>query len=129
VILYHVADEQVAQAILRDGFLDGNGGYLTERLWSGVWLSDRALDVTDGASQGTVLAIEFSCHDKALAEYEWYEYGNAYRQWLVPAVFIRENARVSDVTDHLRRSARAYVCSRIIPGHDGTRKKRITQLF
>jgi hypothetical protein len=106
MILYHVADKLVAQAILRDGFLDGTGGYLTERLWSGVWLSDRPLDANDGAFGDTVLAVEFSCHDKALAEYEWYEPGKSYREWLVPAAFIRKNARVFDVTDHLgRRSA------------------------
>jgi hypothetical protein len=42
--LFHVTNAESAKAILRDGFRDSPGRYLTDHEFSGVWLSDRPLD-------------------------------------------------------------------------------------
>jgi hypothetical protein len=45
--LYHTTTGANAEAILREGFRDGEGRYGTDRLFRGVWLSDVPLDVND----------------------------------------------------------------------------------
>lgn len=84
---YHRTDE--ADAILRDGFRDGVGTYLTERTFSGVWISDRPLDGNEGAYGAAVLGIDI---DADLAHYEWVEEGKGYREWLVPAELLNTHA-------------------------------------
>jgi hypothetical protein len=44
LVLYHYTSAENAEQILREGFRDGEGYYLTEQLWRGVWLSDTPLD-------------------------------------------------------------------------------------
>ena len=48
--LYHRTDVLAARAILRAGFRDGRGTYLTRHVFTGVWLSDRPLDENEGAN-------------------------------------------------------------------------------
>ena len=59
--------------ILKHGFKDGRGTYLTDRIWQGVWLSDQPLDVNEGAEGDTVLTLEIP--EKVLAKNEWVEEG------------------------------------------------------
>jgi hypothetical protein len=47
--LFHVTTADTASAILREGFREEGGSYMTDREFSGVWLSDRPLDANDGA--------------------------------------------------------------------------------
>jgi len=82
-ILYHVTTEEAARSILRDGFTDGRGTYMTTREHTGVWLSDRPLDINEGAYGDAILEVEIP--PEAVLDYEWVEEGKPYREFLVPA--------------------------------------------
>ena len=71
------------QSILKDGFRDGEGTYMTGIIHRGVWVSDRPLDFGQGAKGDDLLTLDIP--DDVLAEYEWIEDGNTYREFLVPA--------------------------------------------
>jgi len=43
--LYRRTHSKLVNGILKDGFIDSTGTYLTDREWSGVWLSDVPLDL------------------------------------------------------------------------------------
>jgi hypothetical protein len=81
MLLYHRTYN--ADTILAEGFKDGTGYYVTDRLRSGVWLSDRPLDVNEGAHGDVLLAVEIPVDDVLF--YEWVEEGKPYREFLVPA--------------------------------------------
>lgn len=74
--LYHRTTWENARQILRTGFVDGTGNYLTERQFSGVWLSNVPLDINEGASGDTLLAIDVRLTKAQLDEFEWVEEGN-----------------------------------------------------
>ncbi len=80
MLLYHRTHN--ADAILAEGFKDGAGYYMTDRLWSGVWLSDRPLDVNEGPKCYTLLAVEIP--EETILPYEWVDEGKPYREFLVP---------------------------------------------
>jgi hypothetical protein len=66
----------------RDGFKDGTGFYLTSDLHTGVWLSDRPLDVNEGAEGDDLVVVEIAEDD--IAGFEWVsEPSFGYREWLV----------------------------------------------
>jgi hypothetical protein len=92
MLLYHRTSAANAAQILRDGFRDGVGRYLTDREWAGVWLSDAPLDSNEGAEGDTLLQIELP--EQAITDYEWIEDGKPYREWLVPADLINARAHV-----------------------------------
>ncbi|TAL24831.1 MAG: hypothetical protein EPN99_02400 [Frankiales bacterium] len=71
-----------ADAIARDGFRDGGGGYLTATTWTGVWVSDVPFDENEGATGPHV--FEIFLPEAAIAEYEWVEEMKGAREWLVP---------------------------------------------
>ena len=81
MLLYHRTYQ--AEAILAKGSKDGTGYYMTDRVWSGVWLSDRPLDANEGAHGDTLLAVEMP--EAEALPYEWQEEGKPYREFLVPA--------------------------------------------
>ena len=81
MIVYHVTYE--ADAILTDGFRDGEGTYLTANVYRGGWVSDIPLDVNGGAVGNRLLAIDLP--ETVIADFEWVEDDKAYREWLVPA--------------------------------------------
>ena len=84
MIVYHRT--YYAEAILRDGFRDATGSYLTGRPHTGVWLSDVPLDVNEGADGDTVLALDIP--DFVLARCEWKEVKKTYREFLCPAAWV-----------------------------------------
>jgi hypothetical protein len=92
MILYHRTTAANAEQILRDGFRDGVGSYLTDRNWSGVWLSDVPLDINEGAEGDTLLRVKLQMAEQAIADYELVEEGKPYREWLIPARLINERA-------------------------------------
>ena len=94
--LYHRTTHDAAQGILRDGFRNGAGRYMTDQEWQGVWLSDVPIDPHGGPSGDMLLAVDLNLSEKAIAEYEWKEAGKGYREWLIPAELI--NANVKNVT-------------------------------
>lgn len=75
-----------ADAILAEGFRDGHGRYLTTQCLSGVWLSDRPLDIDEGADGDTLLELDIPEHE--IESYEWVEDGKGYREYLVPAEIV-----------------------------------------
>jgi hypothetical protein len=97
MILYHRTTAVIANKILRDGFRDGVGSYLTANEHSGVWLSDVPLDINEGAEGDTLLRIELP--EQAIADYEWIEDGKLYREWLIPARLINKRASVVCIID------------------------------
>jgi hypothetical protein len=77
-----------AAAILRDGFRDGVGSYLTDRKHSGVWLSSVPLDSNAGGAGGRAL-LEIHLPGEIFREYEWVEEGKTdYREALIPAAVV-----------------------------------------
>jgi hypothetical protein len=96
--LYHRTTATSAEAILRDGFKDGTGHYLTAQLHSGVWLSNEPLDCNEGATGDVLLEIE-GLTESELTEYEWVEEDKPYREWLIPAATVNTRATVRIVED------------------------------
>jgi hypothetical protein len=90
MILYHKTNAENVGAILRDGFMDAIGCYLTDTQHTGVWLSDNP-DACVG--RGVLFELRFSGTEAELSDFEWVEEGKKYREWLVPAAFV--NSRMS----------------------------------
>ena len=94
MVLYHSTNLENAQAILKEGFKNHTGSYLTQSLHTGVWLSNVPLDENEGAHGETVLEVTFNLPDASLDSFEWIEEGKPYREWLVPAAFVNLHAKV-----------------------------------
>src|SRR5262245_45115383 len=90
--LYHCTTEAAARQILRSGFRDHTARYLTEREWTGVWVSDRPLDNSEGASGEALLQVEVE--GPLIAAYGWAAEGKPYREWLVPAAVLNKAGQV-----------------------------------
>jgi hypothetical protein len=88
--LYHRTTEANARQIIANGFRDGTGYYLTNRLWSGVWFSDQPLDENEGACGNVLLRIKLDKRRREIAKFEWIEDGKGYREWLMPAALINK---------------------------------------
>jgi hypothetical protein len=106
--VYHRIDH--ADAILRDGFLDGHGHYLTDQVWRGVWVSANwPLDANDGAEGDVVLELEIP--ESLFVEYEWVEAGKTCREALIPAATLNEytgTLRVLPETEEVALSLASY---------------------
>jgi hypothetical protein len=94
LILYHITSAANAQNILINGFRDGRGRYMTDREWSGVWLSDFPMVADAPPEADRVLQVELNLSEKELAEWEWIEDGKGYREWLIPSAVLNANGRV-----------------------------------
>ena len=75
-----------AKSILENGFRDGEGTYLTTITHKGVWLSDRPLDVGQGARGRDLLCLDIP--DDVLEPFEWIEEEKPYREFLLPAEIV-----------------------------------------
>jgi hypothetical protein len=93
--IYHRTNH--AREIFADGFVDGQGTYLTENIHTGVWFSDVPLDDNEGASGDTVLSLDIP--EQVLAEYEWAEEGKGYREFLLPASVANHYGPLTTVDD------------------------------
>ena len=97
--LYHRTTPNAADEILAQGFKDSCDTYLTDREWTGVWLSDVPLDENDGASGDVLFEVILDMPDHDLSEnYEWIQEGNPYREFLVPAKLINEKGCIRRVS-------------------------------
>ena len=83
--LFHIPGDKNAEAIFKEGFRDGAGSYLTDREWSGVWVSTEPFEGFD-ADTNTLFVIEIP--GDAISEYEWVEEGKMIREFLAPAELI-----------------------------------------
>ena len=97
--LYHVTTVENAENILADGFRDTIGYYMTSREWSGVWLSNIPLDANEGARGDTLLFVDLELLERDIADFEWVEEFKSYREWLIPAQLINENASIRVATE------------------------------
>lgn len=86
--LYRRTHSELVNGILKEGFSDSTGTYLTDRKWSGVWLADRPLDCNNGAEGDALLEVLLNATEELLADWEWVEEGKSYREWLIPATVI-----------------------------------------
>lgn len=93
MILYHRTSRAAARKILKEDFRDGHGTYLTDRKFSGFWLSNVPLDENEGAHGDVLLKVDLDVSAKAPREWEWIEDGKPYRVFLIPADFVNRNAR------------------------------------
>ncbi len=89
---FHRTTRKAATAILRGGFRDATGTYLTAQRWTGVWISGVALDCNEGAEGDALLAIQID--GRKVSPYEWKEEGKTYREFLVPARILNTHAAV-----------------------------------
>ena len=79
--LFHIASNKNAEAILKEGFRNGTGYYLTDRIWESVWISDKPFNDEHLSDTNTLFAIEIPKED--ISDLEWVEEGKPYRKWLV----------------------------------------------
>jgi len=116
LILYHRTNPEAAEAILREGFRDATGQYLTDQHWSGVWLSDVPLDVNVNLQGDVLLKVNLGIPSHELRQkYEWQEEGKPYREFLIPAEVVNSYAKKVELGDESaivlkkkrRRTARA----------------------
>ncbi|MDA4124034.1 MAG: hypothetical protein OK438_01095 [Thaumarchaeota archaeon] len=91
---YHRTTVETARMILREGFRDDEGSYLTERTFRGVWVSDRPLDSNEGTKEGALMVLDVDLPPRQLAKWEWVEEGKTYREWLIPASVLNQHSRV-----------------------------------
>jgi hypothetical protein len=82
--LYHCTDPETIAVIIREGFRDGEGHYLTRNTYRGVWLSDTPDPMGAGFEQGLTLDIP----ETVVARWEWVEEGKGYREFLIPATLV-----------------------------------------
>jgi hypothetical protein len=81
--LYHPTKH--AAEILRDGFGESSGTYLTETDHSGVWLFDRPPYNHLGHDRDVMLELEIP--EAIVAPFEW-DVGLPYREFLMPAALV-----------------------------------------
>jgi len=93
--LYHRTN--AAEAILEHGFKDSSGFYMTDRLHSGVWLSDRPLDDNEGADGDVLFCLAIP--EDVVKGYEWIEEGKPYREFLVPAMIVNAYGKPQVIDD------------------------------
>ena len=100
--LFHMTDKEKAEAILKDGFRDntsyfrsdlveiqdGFGNYRPDAEYTGVWVSDEP-DMEYLWSGNTLLALEIPAD--VLSDFQWFEEGELYRKWLIPAAILNSN--------------------------------------
>jgi hypothetical protein len=93
VIVYHRTDS--AEDILREGFRDGTGTYMTANEYSGVWVSaDEPLTINEGAVGAAVIAVDIPT--ELFEQYEWVEAHKPYREALIPATLLNQYPRYLD---------------------------------
>ena len=96
--MYHRTTSANAERILGEGFNDGTETYLTDREFSGVWLSAEPFDCNEGAVGDTLLCVDLDCAESDLADFEWIEEGKTKREWLIPAEIVNSRSHVSIVS-------------------------------
>jgi hypothetical protein len=81
MFVYHRS--KAAQQILKVGFRDGVGTYMTDREWRGVWFTPDPDLADPGDYEGELLEIDIP--EELFERHEWKGEGKPYREALVPA--------------------------------------------
>src|SRR5712691_11387566 len=88
LIFYHRTTAENARSIIESGFSNSLGYFLSNRTWTGVWLSSRPLDSGDYGEDDALLMVRLDIPEEQLARWEWTAEGRSYREWLIPAQLI-----------------------------------------
>jgi len=88
--VFHRTTLRRARSIILNGFRDGTGHYLSNLTLKGVWLTDRP-DLLDGVKGDTCIVVRLKVPKSSLKEFEWTDPVSPYREWLVPAEFLRKH--------------------------------------
>jgi len=86
VRLFHITSNANAEAILKEGFRDAAGYYLTDQQHTGVSVSDEPFDAQYLDDANTLFAVEIP--EGAISEFEWVEEAKTIREWLIPAALL-----------------------------------------
>ncbi len=86
--VYHLTRAEYAAAIVRRGFRDGTGPFLTARQHNGVWVSDRALGIEAPLKLHKCACFEVDIPEALIKPREWIENERAYREFLIPAAVL-----------------------------------------
>jgi hypothetical protein len=87
--LYHRTSH--GQPIVNEGFIDGEGTYMTTTRHRGVFLADSPLDINEGAKGRDLLEVAIPI--EVVSEYEWIEQEKPYREFCVPAAVVNRYPR------------------------------------
>ncbi len=100
---YHTTSPEAAEKILAEGFRDSTKTYFTAEEFTGVWLSDVPVSEADmGVPGNTVLIVDLELPQERFDYYEWVREEatpGEYREWLIPAQLINENASLRFATE------------------------------
>ncbi|HEY7783680.1 MAG TPA: hypothetical protein VIB00_03095 [Pyrinomonadaceae bacterium] len=102
-IFYHRTNAENARAIVESGFRNSSGYFLSNRIWTGVWLSSVPVDCEGAGEDAALLMVKLSLDEKELSKWEWASEGRPYREWLIPAGIINRCAQV-ELIDQLDSS-------------------------
>ena len=101
MIFFHRTNREAARLIGLNGFRDAEGSYMTDALFSGVWVSDEPLDYDPGLSGENIevlFRITLETTEADLAGYETSGEGKPWREWLVPAAILNAG-RIEEVEE------------------------------
>jgi hypothetical protein len=98
-IFYHRTNADNARAIVNSGFKNSSGYFLSNRLWTGVWLSSIPL-YGNSSRDDALLMVKLELDQRELARWEWTAEGGPHREWLMPAGLLNRCATV-EVLDQL----------------------------
>jgi hypothetical protein len=102
-IFYHRTNTDEARLILENGFRNSSGYYLSNRIWTGVWLSSIPVDGEPAAQNETLLMVKLDLEERELSRWEWIAEGKSHREWLMPAGIVNRCATV-EIVDQLDAS-------------------------
>ena len=94
---FHRTSRTAADAILHEGFQDGEGWYGFEVMLSGVWLSSVPLDCNEGADGDTLLAVTLTT--ARARRYDVVEADKPFSEYLVPARVLNRCGRTRLVSE------------------------------
>jgi hypothetical protein len=103
VIFYHRTNAENAREIVESGFTNSSGYFLSNRIWTGVWLSSVPVDGEGAGDDAALLMVKLNLKDSELSKWEWASEGRPYREWLIPAGIVNKCATV-EMIDQLDTS-------------------------
>jgi hypothetical protein len=91
---FHSTNQESAESILTDGFVDVVGKSDDGRSYNGVWLSTVPLDTTDGTNGNVLLEVHMDVLEIEVRKFEWIDGAKPYREWVMPAAFVNSRATI-----------------------------------
>ncbi|MBN3949062.1 MAG: hypothetical protein HWQ38_22380 [Nostoc sp. NMS7] len=99
MLTYHRTN--ASEVIMKEGFKDGTGTYMTGEFHTGVWFSNFPIDANEGAFGDVVLSLDIP--EEVFIQYEWVEESpeveNKYRESLIPASIVNKFGKPEIVSD------------------------------